>query len=502
MATAALDHFPTLPGLSPGPVSPGEDQEGPRFIKAEVNLLRLPLFALQTKGLRQLDGFECHGTIRRDGQTHQYTWRVTRHATRPFPGPLARAAHLAFLSILTEAGPPFENPVRWSWRDLCRRIGITCSGRTVENLKEAIRATAGLIVESSRAVYIKSARELTQLDEDDRHVYVRVRFHSRKQPDGETLDRNQVWLARWYLDNLNTLYTAPLDHDLWRYLDRKSPIASRLYEYLLPSLFRPGPCLRIGYPLLAQSLPVRLERYYSDARKQMGAPLELLAAAQVLGRTTWAKRKAGVAQLCLYRGPRLAAVRPVCLTNLAEPEDGLGESLEVHQLRGPRQPERELVTAFYRHRWGSGLYRPNAKELTFARTLLDQYGEAKAKRLLPLLADRIRQAWPEAKTFLAVERYLPEVSREHDQRERQERQQREAKRLHQEEQQQAEAERARRRQFLAIWQVAWDQLSPSEQQEIQCAVLAKTPILHKLPSVCQERCLEELARRMANGPQE
>ena len=39
----------------------------PRFIKAEANLLRLPLFALGTKGLKSLDAIECRGTTHRDG---------------------------------------------------------------------------------------------------------------------------------------------------------------------------------------------------------------------------------------------------------------------------------------------------------------------------------------------------------------------------------------------------------------------------------------------------
>ena len=43
----------------------GAAQLTPRFIKAEANLLRLPLFALSTKGLRTLDGIECRDTIRR-----------------------------------------------------------------------------------------------------------------------------------------------------------------------------------------------------------------------------------------------------------------------------------------------------------------------------------------------------------------------------------------------------------------------------------------------------
>src|SRR5207237_5957882 len=94
----------------------------PRFIKAEANFLRLPLFALQTKGLRTLDGIECRRTITRNGERHDFTLRASRSTASPYPGPLARAAHLAFLSIATERGTPIENPIPWRWRVRCRRM--------------------------------------------------------------------------------------------------------------------------------------------------------------------------------------------------------------------------------------------------------------------------------------------------------------------------------------------------------------------------------------------
>src|SRR3954467_618329 len=71
----------------------------PRFIKAEANLLRLPLFALQTKGLKTLDEKECSGPPTRNSETHEFKFIAARNTIPPYPGPLARKAHLAFLSI-------------------------------------------------------------------------------------------------------------------------------------------------------------------------------------------------------------------------------------------------------------------------------------------------------------------------------------------------------------------------------------------------------------------
>src|SRR5712692_2275171 len=91
----------------------GVDKGPPRLVKTEANLLRLPLFALHTKGLKSLDGIACTGRITRDGQTHQFTFRATRNTATLYPGPLARSAHLAFLSIMTEQGLPLQNPLCW-----------------------------------------------------------------------------------------------------------------------------------------------------------------------------------------------------------------------------------------------------------------------------------------------------------------------------------------------------------------------------------------------------
>src|SRR5256714_12888375 len=110
------DHDQQLPPFDAATIpGAGGDRGPPRLVRAEANLLRLPLFALHTKGLKTLDGIECRGRITRDGQTHQFTFRATRNTATLYPGPLARAAHLAFLSLLTQKGVPIDNPITWSW---------------------------------------------------------------------------------------------------------------------------------------------------------------------------------------------------------------------------------------------------------------------------------------------------------------------------------------------------------------------------------------------------
>ncbi len=81
--------------------APPKPTQIPQLVKVEANLLRLPLFALHTKGLKALDGLECRGRMTRSGQAYQFTFRATRNTATAYPGPLARSAHLAFLSIIT-----------------------------------------------------------------------------------------------------------------------------------------------------------------------------------------------------------------------------------------------------------------------------------------------------------------------------------------------------------------------------------------------------------------
>ena len=72
------------------------------------------------------------------------------------------------------------------------------------------------------------------------------------RPDGSVADANAVWLSSWYLENLNALYSGPVDYSLWRGLNAHSPIASRLYEFLFFKFYGGRDLLRFNYPTLGQ----------------------------------------------------------------------------------------------------------------------------------------------------------------------------------------------------------------------------------------------------------
>lgn len=462
-------------------------------IAAEANFLRLPMFALHTKGLKQLDGFECRGTTTRGDNTWEFLFRTARSTATLYPGPLSRSVHLAFLSVITEQGLPFANPVTWTWHNLCSRLGVQPSGRTVQHLKEAIEATAGLTIYSRDALYSKPTGQRLN-SRKAMHLYETVVFVNETLPDGRTADTNSLWLSGWYLDNLNALFTAPLDHELWRFLDKRSPIASRLYEFLLINFHGGVPQLQINYPRLAQFLPVRQERYLSDARKQLEPAFQLLTEARVAKSVSWHKRRVDVAQLRFERGDRLIRGGVGRLISPATAVAAANSLISVREVR--RTPEQDLVVEFYRLWTGRSGQRPHAADLTLAHQLLAQYGRTRTKALLPLVIDQLKRHWPGAKTFVAVEQYIGAAAEQDQQHQRREQQRREQEQREAQQIETAERASRERQQFETDWQPKWEQLPEEEQAAIRDHVLSVHPFLRHAPHEWQFRCLQELTNRV------
>lgn len=270
----------------------------PEIVRAEANFLRFPLFALHTKGLRHRDGIECVGRKHVGDQVHLFRLSITRNTKHLYPGPLSRKTHVALLSLQQERGLPYKNPVNWTWPQLTDRMAISCGGEIEAKLKDAIRRTAGVLITSNYALTatVGDERHLLPADEHGYHLYDGYRFRNERLHDGTLADGNCVWLSDWYLNNLNSLYSGPLHHPTWLALEARSGIASRLYEFLLFNA-KATDCLRIDYATLASFLPIKLERYPSDAERQLAEPFKLGRKQNVIDDVTWTLGSRGQMQL-------------------------------------------------------------------------------------------------------------------------------------------------------------------------------------------------------------
>jgi hypothetical protein len=469
-------------------ITAAADALAAQVVRVEANFLRLPLFTLDNKHMRSMDGIRCEGTFRRGGKSYAFSFAVTRNTATYYPGPLARSAHFALLSMATEMGLPIHNPLTFTWRGLCARMQVQASGQMVAALRSALTATKGLMIESRAALFSKEAD--TPISTDDRtkiiSLYDEVEFHGFARPDGSTADINAVWFSTWYLENLNALYSGPLDYALWRSLNEKSLIASRLYEFLFFKFYGGRDFLRFNYPTLVQFIPVRAERYLSLAKKQLQPAFDSLIAARILSKVQWIESSGGLPQLLLFRGPQLAG-RSVTV----EPVEIGDEDFTLDRIEDIPLPERQLVSAFH-EAWGNSGFTPSKAELDLARVLLAKHGQEAMQELLPKAVKRLKLKWAGAKSFCAIDRYMPEIIDEW---------QRAKRRVHREQQEQQRHEESRKHavqqaQDQAVLKALWEGLTPAEQEDIRACVLKRNPrSLKKHPTLVERFCLAELAIR-------
>jgi len=172
-------------------------------------------------------------------------------------------------------------------RDVCRRIGITYSGRTAEAIKAALLRITSTMVESKRTFYSKPKKRWI---EDNFHLYDRVVYRGDELPDSAVpADTNYLFLGSWYLENLNALYVSLLDPSYRRSLS--VALARRLYEILGVKFYglrdSKAPGLRYAYSTVCALLPVKRYRYFSDAHRQLDPAHQELIATGFLERVEW-----------------------------------------------------------------------------------------------------------------------------------------------------------------------------------------------------------------------
>ena len=201
------------------------------------------------------------------------------------------------------------------------------------------------MIESRAALFSKAENAPITTDDHTKIIglYDEVEFHGAGRADGTTADINAVWFSHWYLENLNALYSAPIDHALWRSLNEKSLIASRLYEFLFFKFYGGRELLRFNYPTLVKFIPVRTERYLSQAKKQLQPAFDLLIDAGILAQVQWIESRGGLPQLLLHRGPLLANT-DAAGTDAVEIGE---EDFTLDRVEDVQSPESQLVSAFH-----------------------------------------------------------------------------------------------------------------------------------------------------------
>ncbi len=462
------------------------------IVQVETNLLRFPFFSLHTKGLRAIDYKEVRGTRVENGQTHEFIFRVSRNTDHLYPGPLSRKAHFAILSLLRQQGFPFRNPVAFTWRQLVREMNVAYSGSTtIDRLKDALLSTLGTMIKSTYALKFGPSRESLPTRERGYTLYTECLFTNDSLADGTLADRNFVTLADWYLANLNALYAAPIDYAMWNRLNDQSPLSSRLYEFLLFNFSVGIDTFTINYTKLCQFLPAKAEAYASQAKEQLAPAFRLLTEEGIIGGAVWAAASKGDLQLQFTRGPRLTESLGVTSQTAArlEPFD----MVTTKEGTNAFSPADRLVRQFH-GAWSGGKERSGSSgELDAAKQCLDLYGLDLAIQLLPKVVKRMREQFPEAKTFGATRPYFADLHADHLKRGRVI----EKAKVANVDSQLEDEEQKQRATRHAKLEGVWNELPETERQVIQDAVMANNPRLRlsQFPSIHHRLCLDELGKR-------
>lgn len=464
------------------PATPAE------IIRSEANFLQFPFFALGTKGLKTHSGITVELSKRIDDETHRIQVRIRGNDDYGHPGPLSRKIHHALMAKLQREQkiPPFRNPVCWKWAELARLVGKnTCGGHDIQEMKDAIAATHAAIITTNYQLHAQQRKEGRPIRNRQTayHMYDRYVFQDDMLPDGTSAECNMIWLSDWYLANLNSLYTGPLNYDLWQYLTNDSHIASRLFEYFTYNSAAGNSVIKVGYEKLTKFLPIRTEKYLSQAQKQLDGSLELLKRQNVIDDFRWERNNAEQLQLMVTVGAALKSNQ-----TLRKPQ--------AEKMMDSPATNSELVQQFYLLWNDKSDHQPTAQEKQHARKVIAWLGAKQALKLLPKIIKRMRQEFPEAKvfggsmTFWKQERDLVQQRTVVVQRER---------RRVQEQQSEEQQRQQRSRQLRSLW----NSLRVDEQMEIREAIAGNSQLTRRKveqgdfddPAV-MAACLMELEQRM------
>lgn len=427
-------------------------EPAPRLVRSEVNFLVYPFFQVYSdkRWHRNQLKIEYHRTLDRGEGREEVSWRVMAHPEYGFPGPFDWELHKAIEEIINERGFPVRNPVPFSLRGLCRRMGITCSGKTDKEIKAAFLRISSAMVESKRTFYSKLKKRWI---EANFHLYDQVVYHGEEMlEEDKVADTNYLYLGSWYLENLNALYVTLLDYRYRRSLSEA--IARRLYEILGVKFYglqnKGAPCLRYAYTTLCDLLPVKRHPYLSYAHRQLDLAHQELIATGFLKRVEWQEVGGEPKEwrLHYYPGERARRPAPELLSRLEEGElPNLQEAgaAPISSLAGAtssqKGPAWELVGHFQKGCQEKQKGQPRPKELQQAEKLIRELGEERARHVVAYALRQAPQTGFQMKHFGAVLGYKEEALSELARREQREKELQDERQKQEEERQRAETER-------------------------------------------------------------
>jgi len=273
------------------PVTP----EQKRYIASELNLARLPYFASSRTSAQKRKSIEYNRVIQQEDGELEIEWRVTADAEYGYPGPFAEAVHAAILDIITEDGLPCENPITFTFYDICNRLEIPSSGKNTTNIRRAIRSISSASIWADNAFVDKDGRRQTFYTNS---VSLYDRYIGYEEYDPETEERadiNKIWLADFFLESLNSGNIRPIDFEYFKHIHDQSYVATKLYRHLgyrFAGTFKhDNPYAKVDYDELVSIVDVKRRKYLSRAKQQLERAHKALGGTSFIDKIDWHQKK-------------------------------------------------------------------------------------------------------------------------------------------------------------------------------------------------------------------
>ena len=268
-----------------------ESLQPAQYVRAEVNFLRYPFFALTTRDLQKVEKIEYTEERSDNGEKQRVFWRVSKNVVHGFPGPFDKRVRRAVEEILDNHPRPIPQLVRiGSTYHLCQLTGFAPSGKIKRMVKHALQRIAATTIDQDNAFYDKTRRIWLPKTEGTFHLFD-VFFKDQLLPNGESADAVYLLLSPLYVRSLNAFYVKPLDYAYLRSL--RTPLTQRLYEvygFRFRGL-RDSSYARYNYEELCQTLPITPQKRFDNAKKILEPHHRKLKATGFLAKYEWRGRQ-------------------------------------------------------------------------------------------------------------------------------------------------------------------------------------------------------------------
>jgi hypothetical protein len=141
-----------------------KDSSLAHYIKAEVNFLRYPFFALTTRDLRKIDTIEYREQREENGERREIFWQVSRNVLTTIPGPFDKRVHRTVEEILDGFPRPIPQLVRLGLLyQLCKLFDLPPTERkNRQKVVEALERIAATTIHSNYAIFRKAQKQWVQ----------------------------------------------------------------------------------------------------------------------------------------------------------------------------------------------------------------------------------------------------------------------------------------------------------------------------------------------------